>query len=807
MATPNMVNMAEKLATSKPKNSTATAISPKLLSKPAAPTPSTSKPNVPTSSDMEGKMQSSANDVPNTPTQEMCAKAIKESNDLIDALEHVGEMFGIPKENILCDDTLDGIRVQGDTIIAPAVPVEGKSNAIMKSISAVLDYISQRIDAKLNKFQGDNMERGAMKDHIDAIANPSKGKVLSHHITPECDEIIVYDSGLVDMPNTQSARDFVNNMRANGTIPSPSQLPTTSTGVQYFTDEDDITSGVDVPVMNDTNPETGISQGGSDYGDSAQSEKITTANDSMTPGSTVDIAENINESYSMLSLVSKYGNTKHLGYEMMNEIGINGIQPVDFMLESGEGGKKKEVLPSDIKHMKFDNTHIMKAVKFFNAVRAEQKDVKGKDFDVAKMVNSPNWNKAIQELEKQFDCHIVIHYLKDDSDYTDASTMMAAKGYEYRQNVTVSKSKGFQLNGLPISIYLLNNTLIESTPTDPSLFGQAVTALLLHEIFHNIIMVFREYNTEFNAMLTTTMLTASLTESPKVRRKLLTNFANAVDAMNPPGEKMNIIEKHMYIKKLLILCSLRQSKENMKLAQSLVEEDDNTDIDKYLKAAETFQANQEKKLSTTGLTVGSIIGGAIGASILIGGLSVPTFWLTALGGSMVLGSVLTYKIGRVMKEDLRKDVASRERGDSKDYEEHWADMFAMMYNLPVTFFAIPSTHVVPNKMTNEQIKRLHQIEMKWVTLMNDEHPPTMERVSASVKYAQQTLNSGIKLNPDVKKYLEWIVANYSRILEAEDIDTIYSKATFDPKTAEDIDLHIANLLSRTNSKITEQSVK
>jgi hypothetical protein len=134
-------------------------------------------------------------------------------------------------------------------------------------------------------------------------------------------------------------------------------------------------------------------------------------------------------------------------------------------------------------------------------------------------------------------------------------------------------------------------------------------------------------------------------------------------------------------------------------------------------------------------------------------------------------------------------------------------MFAMMYNLPVTFFAIPSTHVVPNKMTNEQIKRLHQIEMKWVTLMNDEHPPTMERVSASVKYAQQTLDSGIKLNPDVKKYLEWIVANYSRILEAEDIDTIYSKATFDPKTAEDLDLHIANLLSRTNSKITEQSVK
>jgi hypothetical protein len=109
-------------------------------------------------------------------------------------------------------------------------------------------------------------------------------------------------------------------------------------------------------------------------------------------------------------------------------------------------------------------------------------------------------------------------------------------------------------------------------------------------------------------------------------------------------------------------------------------------------------------------------------------------------------------------------------------------------------------------MTDDQIKRLHQIELAQVNLFGDVHPPTMERMYASCKTAEQLLDSGVKLNPDVKKYLEWIVENYKRIGEVEDIETNYSKHTFDPKTAENLDLHIQNLINKSGVALTEQAI-
>jgi hypothetical protein len=86
-------------------------------------------------------------------------------------------------------------------------------------------------------------------------------------------------------------------------------------GVQYFTDDDDITNNVDISK-----------QGASNYGDSEAGLKTDNANqDSNIPtpipvGTEINMADTIDESYAMMNLVSKYGNTKHLGYEMMTEM-------------------------------------------------------------------------------------------------------------------------------------------------------------------------------------------------------------------------------------------------------------------------------------------------------------------------------------------------------------------------------------------------------------------------------------------------------------------------------------------------------
>ena len=107
---------------------------------------------------------------PNTPAQnqEITAiknkveKAVSESGDLISALECVGAMYGIPATNIIADDTVSSIRVVNDNIIAPPLEkANGRTKPIMCAIGSVLDYISQRIDDKLNEYQMNNISQGS----------------------------------------------------------------------------------------------------------------------------------------------------------------------------------------------------------------------------------------------------------------------------------------------------------------------------------------------------------------------------------------------------------------------------------------------------------------------------------------------------------------------------------------------------------------------------------------------------------------------------------------------------------------------
>lgn len=825
-ASPSKIADAAKLATTPKGNTTATPTAATQLKPTPTPKPATT-PKV-----TEANLKAEAEKTPNKPDASAttaateCARIIDESETLIDALEACAAMYNIPEENIVCDDTLTDIKVQGDTIIAPSVSPQGKGAAILKSIAAVLDYISQRIDQKVTDFQISSIEKGKITDHIRNDANPAKGKVVNRLVDPDGGEIIVYDSGLVDMPNTFTAVNFVNKLRADGTIPhvtAPAQP--SNTGVSYFTDEDDI------------NPEGG--QGGSDYQDAVQ------APNNETPGTTADynaasqdegqavqaanesdgvanyettnntggtdedgleemvnIPQRLSESAVFIDMIAKRGDTRHLGYDIMMEQGFNFVKPIDFIMESSKD-KTKEIKPEDIKYSKFDNSHIMKAIKLMNEVRKEQADVVGKHFNLEKMVNNPEWSQAVKELEQQFDCHLTVRFFETKEMSSSGSGFTQTSEMEVKNRCTISKSKGFQLNGMPISIFFVNSFLTENGPSDPNLFGQFVISIMLHEIFHNIYGSLMKYSTEFSSMLTTTMITASLTKSAKVRRKLMTNFVNAANDIGLIS--LNSVQRKLYVKKLLLACSLDMNLKNMKDAKSLVEEGDSEQLDKFIKTIEERIKKEKSSIYGHGIEVGAMC--LLALTILLGmiGLAYNITYLTILG---VTGSfkTITNAVGDIsVRSELKKEINDRKTGVTKDYEEHWSDMFATMYSLPPGLFSNPAK-MVAAKMTDDQIKRLHAIEQDFVNIYGDPHPPTTERLAASVKASKKLLDSGAKIDPAVKSYLEWIIANHSRILDVEDIDTKYSKATFDPKTAEDLDSHIQNLISKGNIQLTEQAI-
>ena len=828
-ASPSKIADAAKLATTPKGNTTATPTATTQLKPTPAPKPAAA-PKV-----NEATLKAEAEKTPNkpdaaaagTPTAATeCARIIDESETLIEALEACAAMYNIPEENIVCDDTLSDIKVQGDTIIAPSVSPQGKGVAIMKSIAAVLDYISQRIDQKVNDFQISSIEKGKITDHIKNDANPAKGRVVNRLVDPDGGEIIVYDSGLVDMPNTFTAVNFVNKLRADGIIPHvTAPVQPSNIGVSYFTDEDDI------------NPEGG--QGGSDYQDAVQ------APNNETPGTTADyntasqdegqavqatkesdgvanyettnntsgadedgleemvnIPERLSESAVFIDMIAKRGDTRHLGYDIMMEQGFNFVKPIDFIMESAKG-KTKEIKPEDIKYSKFDNSHIMKAIKLMNEVRKEQADVVGKHFNLEKMVNNPKWSQAVKELEHQFDCHLNVRFYETKEMPSYGSGFTQTSEMEVKNRCTISKSKGFQLNGMPIAIYFVNSFLTELGPSDPNLFGQFVISVMLHEIFHNIYASMLRYSTEFSSMLTTTMITASLAKSAKVRRKLLTNFVNAANDMGLIS--LNPVQKKLYVKKLLLTCSLDMNLKNMKDAKSLIEDGDSEQLDKYIKAIEQRIKTDKSAIYGHGIEVGTMC--LLALNILLGmtGLAYNVTYLVILAVTGSVSTITSAASAIAVRSQIQKDIKDRETGAKKDYEEHWCDMFATMYSLPEGFIANPAK-MVAAKMTDDQIKRLHAIEMDFVNIYGDPHPPTTERLAASVKASKKLIDSGAKIDPAVKSYLEWIIANHSRILDVEDIDTKYSKSTFDPKTAEDLDSHIQNLISKGNIQLTEQAI-
>ena len=96
-----------------------------------------------------------------TPSKEDVTQAIKESGTLITAVESVAAMYAIPSSHIINDPSLNSIKVVRDNILVPSTNSKPTENgkAIVQAIGAVLDYISQRVDNKVNQFQNNNIAK------------------------------------------------------------------------------------------------------------------------------------------------------------------------------------------------------------------------------------------------------------------------------------------------------------------------------------------------------------------------------------------------------------------------------------------------------------------------------------------------------------------------------------------------------------------------------------------------------------------------------------------------------------------------
>ena len=105
-----------------------------------------------------------------------------------------------------------------------------------------------------------------------------------------------------------------------------------------------------------------------------------------------------------------------------------------------------------LSHLKFDNTHILNAIRLFNEARNKFPDDDNK-VRVLKLIKTKEFKQGIKELEQQFQCKLIISGLM--GMMTGSATIPLPM--THFKKVTISKSKGFQLNGLPILIGIGSN--------------------------------------------------------------------------------------------------------------------------------------------------------------------------------------------------------------------------------------------------------------------------------------------------------------------------------------------------------------
>jgi hypothetical protein len=704
------------------------------------------------------------------PTKEAVETAIRESSTLIEALESVAAMYQIPAENIIVDDRVNSIRVTGDTIIAPdRKNPSANTKAIVCAIGAVLDNISQRIDEKLSTYQNTQIAQNK-QIASQKTPDPSKGEVIGRFYASDGSEIIAYSSGLVDMDNTPAANAKVSELRATKQIPdftSDQKKPQSS----YFTKEDDIMNGVKT------------------------NDDIKMDIDKQVH----DISSRINESAYFIDLMDKFYGTTTLGYDLLQSQGFDYVDKTHAMIQ--EGDTPKGPSSADLKHMRFDNKKIMQAIELINAAKLELAIENPQPKDIYR---HPKFKQAIRCLDEQFDCKIIIRAfdLKDDKGHTvtDGSTVSMN---DLPQKITISKSKGFQLHGTPIEIDLAGEVFQWNPASKNNMFGQSVVSLMLHEIWHNISHSLERENGEFIFTISSAVMLASSTDNVKNRRVIISKCVESISSMS--DRKINRFTKRRLVRQMLAVVSMKHSEaEVKKLGEVAAETGNLEDLDKYMDAMEKFiNANDPTKNKKKKPGIGKkIVGSAI---FIVGAIMIFTKVLAPLGVLLAFtgGNIGVFGMAESMFDQEQKDQMV-EWLQKVDKDEYYADLFASMYKLPPVFGLGPNAKFTANSINKERLDRLIKLDRELGRVIMDPHPSDEERAYAAVTVAKKMLSSGEKLDPAIKKYNEWIVANYSSIKDSEIKDV--SSEIFDAKECEDLDTHLQNIVDGNNITVTESAV-
>lgn len=455
---------------------------------------------------------------------------------------------------------------------------------------------------------------------------------------------------------------------------------------------------------------------------------------------------------------------------------------------------------SGLNFMRFNNKGIIEAIEHFNNARARFKTEDETKVDMFKLIDSVEFKKGIASLEKQFDCKIKISNILGT---IVGSATIPRTPFTYFSKIKISKSEGFKLGGMPIimgvGVSESEAIVLRSTPET---FGQSLTSIILHEIWHNISVALHTRTTELMAA-TSTIVGMPKKMAGKQRRILIMNYIETIERFL--NTKVDRKTKKKLIKRLAFITSTRINKKTLNQMLDNPNNDEDfgdvsIDVEKRINDMFISHDIQDSKpfqcIMALSLVFGAFLSGVLQKTLI---KQVPFAPSLTIPLNIIAGIMLMCFHGKSLVNTLF---------DPKDYEEYNADLFASMYQLPVVFKIYDDSiddkkkGWVPNEFKPGDLKIRSRLNKLNHIAFNDVHPGNYERNYSSYKIAVKLLENGDALHPSIKKYLEWIVANFSSLKDLN-LDEMYDSKLFEPAEAEMLDKHLEQIARSKRVSITE----